>query len=123
MSEFEPGQTWQYETRPGEGASRLVVCKVETDPKLGTIVHIHVEGVAIKNPRASGGTNRILPHLPLSAAALRKSVVARGPTREELPAYAEGYDTWRQSFDAGKAGVFSVSVAESLDFLEQALAR
>ena len=47
MEPFAPGQVWTYKTRPGEEASRIIVCRVETDPKLGEIVHIHVNGLQI----------------------------------------------------------------------------
>ena len=123
MIEFSAGQTWQYKTRPGEEASRLVVCRVDADRKLGTIVHVYVEGVAIKSPRAQGGVTRVVHHLPFAAEALRNSVGAPGAHRDDLPDYQDGYDTWRQAFDSGKAGVFTISVAESLDFMEQAIGK
>ena len=36
----------------------------------------------------------------------------------ELPDFREGYDEWHESFKAGKAGVFSVSVGKSLEYME-----
>ena len=35
MSRFQPGQVWQYNTRPGEESSRITIAKVEAHPKLG----------------------------------------------------------------------------------------
>jgi hypothetical protein len=51
MSEFCAGQVWSYTTRPGEEGSRLTVCMVESNDKIGSFVHIHVEGVAIGSRR------------------------------------------------------------------------
>ncbi len=121
MNEFSAGQIWKYKTRPGEEASRLVVCKVETHEKFGTIIHIHVEDLAIKNPRPPGGVSRVIGHLPFAEEALRQSVVTIAGRRKTLPDYEEGYKTWKEAFDAGKAGIFTVPVAEVVAFMEQAL--
>lgn len=123
MIEFHPGQTWQYKTRSGEEASRVVVCRVDSDAKLGPIVHVYVDGIAIKNPHVPDGVSRVVQHMPFSAEALRESVVAVEESRQPLPDFEEGYDTWREAFDNGEAGVFTVSVAEGLDFMEQAVGR
>ncbi len=120
MSEFSAGQTWRYKTRPGEEASRVVVCKVETDERFGKIVHVYVEGVAIKNPHLAGGV-KIIAHLPFAEGALRRSVVTLEGMRLPLPGYEEGYKTWKQAFDAGKAGIFTIPVAEAVEFMELAL--
>ena len=120
---FRAGQVWKYQTRPGEEASRVVVCRVEPDAKLGTIIHISVEGVAIKTPASPDGLSRHIGHMPFARKALRQSVVALESTRESLPDYEEGYRIWKEGFDNGKAGIFTISVAEGIDFMEQALNR
>jgi hypothetical protein len=122
MSRFEAGQVWTYQTRQGEEDSRLTVVKVEPHDKIGTIVHIRVEGVAQKNPRAPGGFSRVIHHMPFAEEAIRKSVtglVARGVP---VPAsFDEGYAIWKEAFEKGKAGVFTITVAESITFCEGAL--
>ncbi|MHC4342423.1 MAG: hypothetical protein ACYSX0_19690 [Planctomycetota bacterium] len=123
VDEFRPGQVWTYKTRPGEEASRLIVCRVETHAKTGTIIHIHVEGVAFKNPASPEGVGRTIGHMPFAATALRESVKTLESTRESLPDYEEGYNAWKGAFDTGHAGTFTVSVAEGIDFMEQALSR
>ena len=117
-SEFQPGQVWQYKTRPGEDSSTLAVLKVETHPKTGVIVHIAVTGVRVRLP--SGGYTTELGHLPLSEDALRRSVTTKvrdGATDDRA---SEGYREWRRAFDAGKGGVFTTTVAECVGFVEQA---
>jgi hypothetical protein len=39
------------------------------------------------------------------------------------PAFADGYGEWRRAFDAGKAGAFTITVSEGVDFMEQVLNR
>src|SRR4051794_1654276 len=116
MSRFEPGQVWSYHARPGEEASRLTVVKVEPHDKLGTIVHIRVDGVAQKTP---GGVSRVIRHMPFAEEAIAGSVVELLASGAPVPAsYEEGYRIWKEAFDEGKAGVFTVTVAESITFCE-----
>jgi len=42
-------------------------------------------------------------------------------TAKRLPDYEDGYDEWRKAFDKGKAGVFTITVKESIDVMEKTL--
>ena len=64
MQPLAAGQVWSYATRPGEEASRIVICRVETDPKLGEMVHIHVRGLRFKNKHVPGGFSDTIGHMP-----------------------------------------------------------
>ena len=39
------------------------------------------------------------------------------------PAYLDGYNQWKQAFDAGQAGSYGISLAEILDLIETMLAK
>jgi hypothetical protein len=122
MSRFKAGQVWKYQSRPGEWDSRLTVVLVETHEKLGTIVHIRVDGLAQRNPHAPGGINNVVHHMPFAEEAMERSVVELETADGPVPAsYEEGYRIWKQAFDKGEAGVFTVTVAEALTICEQAL--
>jgi hypothetical protein len=121
VSKYRPGQTWSYKTRKGEESSRIIICKVEPHEKLGNIVHVHVTGVAIKSPASRDGIARTIHHSPYAEAAIDKSVTALIAENGDLPDFNEGYREWKQSFDKGKAGIFTISVAEGVDVMEQAL--
>jgi hypothetical protein len=58
MPPFTPGQIWTYNTRPNEQSSRIIICRVESDPNLNQIVHIHVTGIRLKTntPQAAQAT-------------------------------------------------------------------
>jgi hypothetical protein len=119
MSRFKPGQVWIYHTRPGEEDSRLMVIKVEPHDKLGTIVHIRVEGVAQTNPHAPLGVSRVINHMPFAAEAIGKSVIELTASDVPVPtSFEEGYGFWKEAFDKGKAGVFTITVAESITLCE-----
>jgi hypothetical protein len=121
MEPFAAGQVWQYSTRSGEEASRIVICLVETDAKLGQIVHVHVNGVRPKNKHAPGGSSNEIGHMPYSGEALRKSVTKLESTGAVLPAFEDGYQQWRGEFDKGNAGVWTASVSEAIAGMESAL--
>jgi hypothetical protein len=117
--EFKEGQVWSYRTRPNEQSSTLLINKVESDAKLGSIFHISVSGVKVKNRRAPGGVTQELPHFPVSKKTLEDSVLKLVGTAAPNPGYREGYATWKQAFDAGNAGIFTISVAEIVGFIEK----
>jgi hypothetical protein len=115
--DFRPGQIWRYQTRPHEPKSRILIQRVDPNEKLGEIVHIRVTSLAFKGPR---GKVAVFPHLPFSGKALRNCVVALESSGNEVPTdYMDGYKIWREAFDAGKGGVFTVDVASVLDAMEK----
>ena len=46
---YEPGQVWTYNHRHAEEASRATILRIDVHPKIGNIVHVRVDGVAIKS--------------------------------------------------------------------------
>jgi hypothetical protein len=121
--EFKEGQVWSYRTRVNEQGSTLLINKVESEPKLGSIFHISVSGVKVKNRRAPGGVTQELPHLPVSRKTLEESVLKLAGTTAPNPSYREGYATWKQAFDAGNAGIFTIPVAEIVGFVEKTVSQ
>ncbi|GHU32374.1 hypothetical protein FACS189497_13920 [Betaproteobacteria bacterium] len=119
--DFGEGQVWSYKTREGEEESTVLINKVEQVPKLGKIFHISIFGVKVKNPRISSGVSTELPHSPVSEETLRKSLKKLIRRSSPNPDYAEGYKTWKEAFDKGEAGVFTIDVAEIIDVIEKAI--
>lgn len=115
------GQVWEYSTRPSERGSTLLINKVESDPKLGLIFHVSVRAVKVKNSRAPSGVSTDLPHFPVSAQTLEASVTRLLRTESPNPECREGYETWRSAFEKGEAGIFTISVAEIVEFVEKAI--
>jgi hypothetical protein len=120
-SDFKTGQVWSYKARADEGDSTLTVCKVETAGKLGTVVHISVKGVKLKNPTSKDGVANNIAHLPFSETALKQSVSKLIQEGAVLPDYVEGYSTWRKAVEGGKGGVWTTTVAETIASMESVL--
>jgi hypothetical protein len=74
---FDAGQVWAYKTRVGEEESRLLIDKVEEDPKLGRIFHISISKIHIKNSAITIADE--LPHLPVSLDTLNSSTKGDPP--------------------------------------------
>ena len=57
----------------------------------------------------------------MAVEALDRSAVKLLQEKAPLPDFQEGYSEWRSAFDAGQAGIFTVTVAEAVEFAETAL--
>ena len=108
-SKFRAGQVWKFKTPPNQSDARLTVLRVERCGKLGTVVHIALTGVSYGNGQTT------IQHLPFAESAVEQSVTALERESDEVPDFAAGYRQWRDAFDAGKGGVFSITVAEAFD--------
>jgi hypothetical protein len=100
---------WAFKTPAGQSNAKLTILRVESDSKLGTIVHIALTGVSYGNGQTA------IRHLPFKESAVEQSVTTLERESGPMPDYAEGYRLWREAFDAGKGGVFSITVAEAYD--------
>jgi hypothetical protein len=122
-SKYRVGEKWNYQTRQGEEGSLLTILKVESSPKLGVIVHLRLDGLRIESPHAPGGVSETIAHMPFAEAAIDKSVTNRAETGTLVAADDEGYEEWRRAFDAGDAGVFTITVAEGVQVIAETLSQ
>ncbi|MEM4987505.1 hypothetical protein V8G57_08920 [Collimonas sp. H4R21] len=109
-------QVWAYTTRPGESDSTLTVLKIEQYKDLGQVIHVRIDGIRMRNP-LKGNIVTDIPHLPFRSAAIQRSVTKLLRRSSSVPNFKEGYDTWREAYDAGKAGAFETDVAATLNAL------
>lgn len=117
MPDFAPGQRWSYATRPGEPRSTVLILARDDSPG-GGIVHIRVEGLRLRTPH---GEQTELAHSPIAEASLRASVTALIETHVPLPGDLSGLRHWEAAFARGEAGAFTLSVAEIVGAVEQAV--
>jgi hypothetical protein len=110
---YKPGQVWSYKTRTNESESTLTILRVEKIDGKKSIVHIRVDRIVLKN--CSGGPEpEQLPHMPFSREAIDASVLKVLRTGQ-VPDFHEGYSEWRSAWDSGKAGFYTITVAQALD--------
>ncbi|CAM3033240.1 hypothetical protein SPAN111604_00415 [Sphingomonas antarctica] len=108
---YAAGQIWAYKTRTAEDGSLLKIQQVESDAALGPIYHISIIGVHLSNPHMRPE----LPHFPVSQGTLDNSVTKLVRSSAAFPDAAPGIDQWR----AAKGGVFTITVAEIIDLVDQ----
>jgi hypothetical protein len=121
---YHVGQVWKFTPRPGEEEATLTVVRVESTPTRDIIiVHVSIDGVHLKSPRAPGGFTDKIQHLPFSESAIANNVTKLIRETKTLPSFEDGYREWRQAFDAGKGGFFTGTVAEVIQFVETAMNR
>lgn len=113
-AEFKPGQVWAYRNRPGESASTLTVLQVDRTEKLGTIIHVRVDGLQVHNP--NGTLVSSIEHMPFSRDAMLRSTVRLLRTESSIPTL-EGYENWRSAC----GGVYTIAVADAVSVMEKTL--
>ena len=113
LNYFLPGQVWQYDTRLGEENSKLTILSVDDDLE-NTIIHVRLDNIHFVN----GGCIR---HLPFSADAIMGSLTDFIKHLDAIPDFKEGYDQWKQQFEAGKAGYWKIVVKEALEAIDQVM--
>src|SRR5262245_42471857 len=123
MSRFQSGQVWQYKTRPGDEASRIVILQVDPHLQFGAIVHIQVTDVMITNSMFPNGAAKTMSHLPCSEQALENSVTVLENEGAVPSGWEEGYSRWKSAFEADQTGVFTIAVADTVDSIAQVLAK
>ena len=113
-AEYAVGQVWSYQIRPADQGSLLRIAAIEESP-VGAIYHVSLVG--IKLTCRDDATE--VAHLPVSAQTLRQSLTAPSSSATEFPAAEEGIAEWRMA----EGGVFTISVAEIANVLEQSICR
>ena len=121
QSKYKAGQMWNYKTRPQDPTSMFTVFKVDTGNDNKPIVHISVAEVHFKSAKVTNGSATCVDHMPFSEVALDQSIIGIAAEIAALPPSEEGYLQWKTAYDKGKAGVFSIPVAEALDCIEKGI--
>lgn len=105
---YQPGQVWQYKTRQDGQSSRITILKVEALPKLGTIVHVRVDHIRLRNC-AGGPESDNIQHMPFTRDAIERSVTKLENNAVKIPDLG-GYEEWK----AACGGVYTITVAEAI---------
>jgi hypothetical protein len=93
--------------------------KVESHPKLGNIIHIALRDLRLRKP--NNDFIETANHLPFTEEAISRSAIKLLKEKDDLPDYEEGYGLWREAFEEGKAGVYTITIAEAVDVMESTL--
>ncbi len=114
------GQLWGYKTRRDEEESKVLILKKE-GLKEETIISVSVINVNVKNHQIKRGISKEIGHLPFSEKAIIDSVTKLESSNNKLPKFEEGYNVWKEAYETEKAGVFSISVKEAINYVEKTM--
>ncbi|MFD2053607.1 hypothetical protein ACFSQT_11035 [Mesorhizobium calcicola] len=115
---FKPGQTWTYHGATPV-SSRVIIGAVDSlEGESQPIVSIAVTDAPIPN---DGKQLQTIPHLPVAADVLRQSVVDLEGIGAIPAGFDHGYGLWRQAYDSGRGGYFTISVEEIVGLLRTRL--
>jgi hypothetical protein len=120
--DYAEGQVWTYDHRPGEDGSRVVIRKIGVEPEDGEVFHVSILGVKLRNHRVPGGAQPAMHHAAVLRTTLDKSLRTLTPATDADTAWEDGYAVWRQAYDNGDAGVFELTIAEILGYIEMVVA-
>ena len=116
VDRYAEGQVWEYRTRPEDKGSLLKIQKIEVLPefaKAGPVYHVSIIGLHFVG-LPLGGT---VQHAPFSKASLDASVTKLSTSKAAFPDISGGIAEWRQA----RGGIFTVSVADAVSFVEQTM--
>ena len=113
--DLREGQVWSYVMPTGWTNSYVVIDKIDEHPVLGRIVHISVSHSVPEPPESVEQLLIHVSHLPLREDKVVESVVELLGSTAPYPGYVEGYDMWKGEFDKGRAGIFTITVAETVE--------
>jgi hypothetical protein len=105
---LEAGQSWTYCDAPN-AASRVVIGRIDQLSGIGTVVSVSITNVPVSGggPRSSEFFDVF--HAPITADALLGTLLEHVGTGTPSPGFEEAYADWRNSLEAGEAGVFTIS--------------
>jgi hypothetical protein len=116
---YKEGQVWSYKTRENESNSKIYIVKIEYNKTIGKIYHIYIDNLNIKNPYQKSKIQNNLSHSPVSEKTLDDSVIKIVTAKYENNIdISDGYVAWKEAFDDGKAGVFTIPVNEIIQCIE-----
>ena len=116
---YKEGQVWSYKTRENESNSKIYIVKIEYNKTIGKNYHIYIDNLNIKNPYQKSKIQNNLSHSPVSEKTLDDSVIKIVTAKYENNInISDGYVAWKEAFDDGKAGVFTIPVNEIIQCIE-----
>lgn len=120
---FEVGQIWSYENRQGEANSTIQIVEIDKYVNQEAIIHISVNGLNLKNTTVEGGISETIGHLPFSRKAFEESITKLVKSDEKLTDFEEGYMNWKEAFETGKGGIFTISIKEAINYVEEIISK
>jgi len=116
--DYREGEVWTFRSAPLP-ESRVVIGKIDAHERFDQMFSVSIKTV----PLATGATGEIrvsdISHAPVTKSVLDASLLEQVGIGEPSEAFAEGYGQWREAFDSGKAGVFTIEISKVVETINQ----
>lgn len=124
---FEVGQEWFYKNRKGEDHSTIHIFEIVDAPDGKRMMSISFSDVKIFLHRKDKEAMNYMPHIPIFEEMLRAEVIQLAPEDYQATNRAtseeefEGHNVWKEAFDNGEAGAYTIPLSEILDGIQTAV--
>ena len=112
--DYREGEVWTFRSAPLP-ESRVVIGKIDAHERFDQMFSVSIKTV----PLATGAAGEIrvsdISHAPVTKSVLDASLLEQVGIGEPSEAFAEGYGQWREAFDSGKAGVFTIEISKVVE--------
>ncbi|GLK79377.1 hypothetical protein [Methylopila turkensis] len=119
-ADLAPGQAWSY-----RGAqlpsSRVVIGRIDITGAT-TVASVSIVDAPLPDPETGALAPRLVEHAPIAIDALLASLLRREGDAPIPEGFEGGYRVWRNAFDAGQGGFFTLGVEEIVRMFQTALA-
>lgn len=118
-SGLEIGGVYRDEGAADAPAVDFVVGRIEAEPTVEGEEVLWIAHVQI-GP-AGGADGVVMSHAPIGLPELLAATAGRAGSAEVGPEFEEGYDAWRDAYDDGEAGVFTIAPSQIYALTLQAI--
>ncbi|MBL4677030.1 MAG: hypothetical protein JKY70_12615 [Mucilaginibacter sp.] len=114
---IEKGQIWTYNNREGEDDSFIVIIKLDDSNSQNPVAHVSTENLSKPGSEEVDTTTWSIGHAPVQLGILAGALKTLKGYREIE--FNEGYTYWKEEYDKGKAGVWSIPINEMIDLIQE----
>jgi hypothetical protein len=116
--DYRVGEVWTFRSAPLP-ESRVVIGKIDAHERFDQVFSVSIKTVPLAT--GAGGEIRVsdISHVPVMKSVLDTSLLEQVGIGEPSEAFAEGYGQWREAFDSGKAGVFTIEISKVIETINQ----
>lgn len=115
--ELKVQQVWKYKTREIEKNSTVQIVKIENVGG-NEVIHLRINDVHFKKDINTPST---VHHIPMDKEVFKNSITKLTGYKKVDASYEDGYMQWREAFESGKGGIFTIGISEVMETLDQVM--
>ncbi|WP_020187512.1 hypothetical protein [Methylopila sp. 73B] len=119
-ADLAPGQAWSYRDAQLP-SSRVVIGRIDV-AGASKVASVSIVDAPLPDPETGALVPRLVEHAPIAIDALLASLLRREGDVPIPEGFEGGYRIWRNAFDTGQGGFFTLGVEEIVRMFQAALA-